>query len=121
MSHIGSDEFVALTVDVDDFNRWVVFEVLTQFGDVHVHRASVEVVVVDPDGLERIVAFKNGIDMSAKQTQQLRLFGGKFGHFVFNHQGLLLSIEGESTDFVHSHFFAFLAFDTTQNGFNTKH
>ena len=48
----GRDEFVALTVDVDDFYLRVVLEVLSQFCDIHVHGARVEVVVVYPDGLQ---------------------------------------------------------------------
>ena len=49
---VRCDELVALAVDVDDLNLVVVFQVLAQLGDVNVHRASVEVVVVNPDGLQ---------------------------------------------------------------------
>ena len=34
---VGGDEFVALAVDVDDFDAFVLFEVFAQLGDVNVH------------------------------------------------------------------------------------
>lgn len=33
----GGYEFVAFAVDVDDFDGWIVLEVLAEFGDVDVH------------------------------------------------------------------------------------
>ena len=44
-----SDELVALAVDIDDLDRGVLAQVLAELGDIHVHAARVEVVVVDPD------------------------------------------------------------------------
>ena len=46
---LGDDELVALAVDVDDLYVGVFFEVLAQLGDVHVHAAGVEVIVIYPD------------------------------------------------------------------------
>ena len=34
---LGSDELVALAVDIDDFNLVVILQVLTQLGDIHIH------------------------------------------------------------------------------------
>ena len=49
---VGCDELVPFSVYVDDFYLVVVFEMLAELGDVYVHGPCVEVVVVDPDGLE---------------------------------------------------------------------
>ena len=59
----GSDKLIAFAVDIDDFNRRIVLQVLAQFGDVDIHRTGVKVIVVDPDGLESIVALEDFIDM----------------------------------------------------------
>ena len=48
--HVGRNQFVAFTVNVDDFNLVVVFQMLAQLCDVYIHGARVEVVVIDPDG-----------------------------------------------------------------------
>ena len=64
---VRNDEFVALTVDVDDLHLVIVLEVLTQLGDVHVHRTGVEVVVVDPDGAKRIITLQNLVSVRAEQ------------------------------------------------------
>ena len=50
-SNFWYDDFVTLTVNVDDFDRRIGTQVLTQFGDVNVHASCIEVVVVYPDGL----------------------------------------------------------------------
>ena len=63
-------------MDVDDFDRGVFFEMLAQLGDVDVHRTGIEVIVVNPDSLEGIVALEDFVDMGAQQAQQLRLLGG---------------------------------------------
>lgn len=31
------DELVALAVDIDDLNLWIVLEMLAEFGDIHIH------------------------------------------------------------------------------------
>ena len=56
--NLGGYEFVALAVDVDDFNLWVILEVLAQLGDVYIHTTCIEVVVIDPDGLQGKVALE---------------------------------------------------------------
>ena len=92
-----------------------------QLGDVDVHRAGVEVVVVNPDCLESVVALKDFVDVGTQQTQKLRLFGGELGNFVVNHQHLLLGVEGEAADFIHCHFLPFLTFNAAQDGFDAEH
>ena len=72
------DEFVALTVDVDDFHLFVHAQVLTQLGDVHVHGAGVEVVVVDPDLFEGEIALEDFVHVCAEQAQEFALLGGEF-------------------------------------------
>ena len=48
---LRSYKLVALAVDIDNLNLVVVLKVLAQLSDVNVHRAGVEVVVVNPDCL----------------------------------------------------------------------
>ena len=66
----GGYEFVTFAVDVDDLDRGIVFEVLAELGDVYVHRACVEVVVVDPDGLEGEVALEYLVDVGAEEAEK---------------------------------------------------
>ena len=49
--HIRNDELVALTMDIDNLNLRIFLQMLAEFGDIHIHRARIEVVVVNPDGL----------------------------------------------------------------------
>ena len=94
---------------------------LAQLGDIDVHRASVEVVVVNPDGLEGEVALEDNVDVGAEQREQLALLGGELGDFVFKHEHLLLGVEGEFAYLVHCHLFAFLAFYAAQDGLDAEH
>ena len=57
------DELVAFAVDIDDFYLRIVLQVLAQLGDVDIHRAGVEIVVVNPDGLQSEVALQNLVGM----------------------------------------------------------
>ena len=45
---LGSNEFVTLAVDIDDLDGVIILEMLTEFGDVNIHTAGVEVVVINP-------------------------------------------------------------------------
>ena len=47
---VGRNQFVAFTVDVDDFDGVILLQVLAQLGDIHVHAAGVEIVVINPNG-----------------------------------------------------------------------
>ena len=53
---------------------------LAQFGDVYVHAAGVEVVVVNPEFrfLQSEVALEDFVYVSAEQAQQFRLLGCEF-------------------------------------------
>lgn len=119
--YLGSDELIAFAVDIDDFDRRVILEVLAELGDVHVHRAGVEIVIVNPYGLEREVAFEYFVDVCTQQAQKFAFLCGKLGDFVIDHKHLLLCVECELADFVHRDFLAFLAFDTAQYGFDAEH
>ena len=66
----GGDELVAFAVDVDDFDCGVFTQVLAELGDVDVHAAGVEVVVVDPDCFERLVAFEDFVDVGAEEAEE---------------------------------------------------
>ena len=107
--HFRSDEFVSLAMNIDDLNLTVILEVLAQLGDIHIHGASVEVVVVDPDGLQGEVALQDLVGMTAEQGQQLVLLGGKLGLLIVDGEQLLLGIEGEATDAVHGALLVLLA------------
>ena len=117
----GSDEFVAFTMNVDNLNLRVVFQVLTQLGDIHIHRTSVEVVVVNPDGLQGEVALQNLIGMRAEQSLQLVLLGGQLGLLLADAQQLLLGVEGEHANAIDGALLVFLATYTAQDSLNTEH
>ena len=95
-----SDELVALAVDVYDFNLVVILQMLAQLCDVYVHRAGVEIVVVNPDSLQGEVTLQNLIGMAAEQSEQLILFRGELGLLLANGEQLLLCVEGESADMI---------------------
>ena len=46
-------------MDIDDFDLIIVLQMLTQLGDIHIHRAGVEIVIVDPNGLQGKVALQD--------------------------------------------------------------
>ena len=58
-----SNQFISFSVDVDDFDRIVLFQVLTQFRDIHVHTTGIEIVVINPDGLQREVTLQDFVGM----------------------------------------------------------
>ena len=60
------NEFVAFAVDVDDFYIFIVFEMFAELRDVNIHWARIEVVVVNPNGLQSIVALKDFVGVRAK-------------------------------------------------------
>ena len=64
---------VLLIGDIDNFDGGVVLKVLAQLGDIYVHRAGVEVVIVNPDGLERVVAFICILDVMMPKKDGLTL------------------------------------------------
>ena len=50
-------------MDVDDLNRRVGLEMLAQLGDINIHRASVEIVIVNPDSLQCEVTLQSLVGM----------------------------------------------------------
>ena len=93
----------------------------TQFGDIYVHTAGVEIIVIDPNGFQREISFQDFVYMSAKQAQQFRFFCGKFGVLVADRENLFLGVEGKLSYFVHCNFFSPFPFYSTQNGFDTEY
>ncbi len=108
-------------MDVDDFDGRVILEMLAQLGDVDVHGAGVEVIVVNPDGLEGEVALEYLVDVCAEQAEQFRLLGSELGHLVVDKKYLLLSVEGKLAYLIHCNLLALLALDTAQDGLDAKH
>jgi hypothetical protein len=43
-------------MNVDDFHLWIIFQMFPEFGNIHVHAAGIEIVVVDPNGFQGKVA-----------------------------------------------------------------
>ena len=117
---IRSNQFVALAMNVDDFHVLICLEMLAQFGDVDVHRAGIEIVVVNPYGLQRVVALQNLVGMRTKECEQLALFGGELCLRVTARKDLLLRVEHEGTDLVVNAVAVLLATHTTQNGFDAE-
>ena len=65
----GAHEFVALSVDVDDFHIGVIFEETAEFGDVDVHGTCLELSLFHPDGAKGIVALQNVVGILAEECQ----------------------------------------------------
>ena len=99
---LWGDELVALTMDIDDLNLRISLQVLTQFGDIDIHRAGIEVVVVDPDGLQGEVTLQNLVRVRAEQGEQFVLLRGELCLSLTDAEQLLLSVEREATNVVDS-------------------
>lgn len=69
--NIRRDELIALAVNIDDLYRRIVLQMLAQLGDVNIHAAGIEIIVIDPYRFQRKVTLKDLIDMSAKETEKL--------------------------------------------------
>ena len=90
-------ELIALTVDVDDFNLVIILEVLTKLCDVNIHRTCIEVVIINPDGLQGEVTLENLICMATKQREKFVLLCCELNHLISIGKELLLCIENEAT------------------------
>ena len=55
-------------MNVDNLDRIIFFQMLTQLRNVHIHTAGVEVIVVNPDGLQGKVTLQNFIGVRTKRT-----------------------------------------------------
>jgi len=73
------DELVALAVDVDNLDLRIVLQVLAQLGDIDIHRTSIEVVVINPDGLQSKVTLQDFVGVRTEQSQQFVLLRGELG------------------------------------------
>ncbi len=87
-------------MNVDNLNLWVILQMLAQLGDIHIHRTSIEVVVVYPDCLQGKVTLQNLIGMRAEQRQQFILLGGQLSLLLTCRKQLLLGIESKLTDVI---------------------
>ena len=61
------DELITLAVNVYNLDVRVLTQVLTQLCDIHIHRTGIEVVVVNPDGLQGEVTLQNLVRVRAEQ------------------------------------------------------
>ena len=61
---LRSDKFVSLSVNVDNLYHRVVLKQLALFGDINIHAAGIEIVVVYPDALQSEVPFQNLVHVS---------------------------------------------------------
>ena len=66
---LRSNQFISLSVNIDNLDRFIFFQMLTQFGDIYVHATCIEVVIVNPDSLQCKVTLQNLIGMRTKQAQ----------------------------------------------------
>ena len=89
------NQLISLSVNVDDLNGFIILQMLTQFGDVHIHASGIEIVVVNPNGLQSKVALQNIIGMSTKQAQQFGFLSCQLSLLFSDSKNLLLSIEGK--------------------------
>ncbi len=94
------NELIALAVDIDDLYLVVFLQMLAQLGDIHVHRAGVEIVVINPDGFQGKVALQDLIGVTAEQGQKFILLRSEFGLLLTDTEQLLLGVEGELTDMI---------------------
>ena len=95
LHHVRYDEAVASAMHIVDFNVGIALEELAQLGDIDIHAAGIEVVVVHPDGLECKVALQYIVDMYAEQGEQLAFLRGELGLLVAKYEHLSLGVEGE--------------------------
>ena len=108
-------------MDVDDFYLVVVLKVLAQFCDIDVHGASVEIVVINPDGLKGEVALQDVVGMAAEEREQLVFFCCELGLLIANGEKLLLGVEHEAAEPVYRAFLVFLSSHSSEYGFNTEY
>ena len=85
-------------MDIDNLNLRIVLQMLAQLGDIDIHGTGIEVVVVNPDGLQGEVALQDLVGVRAQQCQQFVLLGGQLGLLLTDNQQLLLGVEDELAD-----------------------
>ena len=73
---------------------------LAQFCDVDIHRTGIEIIVINPDGLQGEVTLQDLVGVAAEQGQQFVLLGGQFTLLVTDAEQLFLRVEGELSDMI---------------------
>lgn len=92
-------EFEAYSVDVDNLNGGVSFEILAQFGYIDVHTACGEIGIVFPYFLESAGAVDELVEVDAEEFEQFAFLGGQpNGFVVFKGKGLIVVVEFEFAD-----------------------
>ena len=63
-------QFEADTMDIDNLNGGVVFEIFTKFGNIDVHTAGGKVGVVLPNFLQSTGAVNELVEVNAEETEK---------------------------------------------------
>lgn len=103
------DQLIAFSVNIDNLDRIIFFQVLTQLRNIHIHTTGIEVVIINPDSLQSKVTLQNFISVRTKQSEKFRFFGSQLRLLAFCSQNLFLSIESKLTDLVDIAFFVLLS------------
>ena len=98
----GDNQFVSFSVNVEDFDVIVIFQMFTQFGDINVHAAGIEIIVVNPNGFQSEVTLQNLVSVLVKQSQKFTFLGSQFGLLVSASQNLFLGVKGVASQFQNS-------------------
>ena len=88
---------------------------LTKLGDVNIHGACVEIVVINPDGLQGEVSLENLVGMAAEKGEKFILLGGQLGLLVTQCEQLLLGVEDETSDLIDIALLGLLATNATED------
>ena len=93
---------------------------LAQLGDVHIHAAGIEIIVVNPDGLQGKVTLQYLVGMRTQQAQQLRLLRGQLRLLLRCGQNLLLRVKRKLTYLINIALLILLATHTTQDSLDAE-
>ena len=77
-------QFITFTVNIDNFDRVVFLQMLTQFSDIYIHASGIEVIIINPNSFQSKVTLQNFIGMRTKQAQQFGFLSGKLGILAIN-------------------------------------
>ena len=86
---------------------------LAQFSDINIHRTRIEVIIINPNGLQSKVALKNFISMRTEKSQKFVFLCSQLGLLIADGEQLFLCIEGETTDMIDRAFLVFLSANPT--------
>ena len=113
-------QFITFAVNIDNFDRVVFLQMLTQFSDIYIHASGIEVIIINPNSFQSKVTLQNFIGMRTKQAQQFGFLSGKLGILAINRQNLFLSIESKTANLINVTLLISLTTYTTQDSFNTE-